>query len=68
MVDLIITVCLLAHPGSCMDKHNLFQSEGSLAACMREAEPWMATWLQEHPNLRVVRFRCEWPDSEKTTL
>ncbi len=68
VVDLILTVCLLAHPGSCAEKHNLFESSGSLSACMMQAQPWMATWMQEHPNLRVIRYRCAWPDSEKTTL
>lgn len=68
MVDLIVTVCLLAHPGSCRDRHLLFESSGSLAACMWQAQPYLARWIGEHPNLRIVRYRCEWPDVEKTPL
>lgn len=68
MVDLIVTLCLLAHPGTCTDRHLLFESSGSLDACMRQAQPYLATWMQEHPNMRIVRYHCAWPESEKTPL
>ncbi len=68
MVDLIVTLCLLANPGSCRDKHLLFQSSGSLNACMREAQPYLATWIQGYPKLRIRSYRCAWPESEKTDL
>ncbi len=68
MVDLIVTLCLLAHPGSCSDRHLLFESRGSLEECMREAQPYLATWMREHPNLRIARYHCDWPENEKTPL
>lgn len=68
MVDLIVTLCLLAHPGSCSEKHMLFESAGSLDACMWQAQPYLAAWIEEHPYLRVARYHCAWPDSEKTAL
>lgn len=68
MVDLILTVCALAHPGVCHDQHLLFQSHGSLRACMMQAEPYMAQWASEHPNVRIVRWRCDWTQQEKQSL
>lgn len=68
MVDLIVTLCLLAHPGSCRVRHMLFESSGSLAVCMWQAQPYLARWIGEHPNLRIVSYRCAWPETEKTPL
>ncbi len=68
MVDLIVTLCLLANPGACTDKHMLFESSGSLEACERQAQPYLATWIQQHPYFRVARYRCAWPQSEKTPI
>lgn len=66
LVDLIVTVCSLAHPHqSCEVRHMLFQSHGSLTACMAEAPPYLARWQSEHPALKVVRWQCAWPEQEK---
>jgi len=65
MVDLIIVVCSLLNPAVCQEKHLLFESHGSLRACMMEAQPYLAQWIGEHPNLRVAKYHCAWPDSEK---
>jgi hypothetical protein len=68
MVDLIVTVCSLLNPNACQDRHMLIQSQGSLKACVMQAEPYLAQWAGEHPGLRIVRWRCDWPDAEKQSL
>ncbi len=65
MVDLIVTVCTLVQPQACHDQHMLFESHGSLASCMAEAQPYLAQWEAQHPKVQVTRWRCEWPDQEK---
>lgn len=65
LVDLIIVVCSLITPGSCQERHLLFESHGSLAACTMEAQPYLAQWIGEHPGLRIARYRCDWPEHEK---
>jgi hypothetical protein len=29
-----------------------------------QAQPYLAQWIGEHPNLRVARWHCEWPQQE----
>ncbi len=64
MVDLIVLACSIVSPGVCQTHHLLFQSNGSLRACMEQAQPYLAQWVGQHPNLRIARYSCAWPDSE----
>lgn len=64
LVDLIVLACTLANPSVCREYHLLVQSSGSLRACMMQAQPYLAQWIGDHPNLRVARWRCAWPDQE----
>lgn len=63
-VDLIVTVCLIAHPGSCDTRHMLIESSGSLRTCMFKAEFYLAKWAAEHPQYEIKRWRCAWPEQE----
>ena len=65
LFDLILLACSLANANACHEYHVLFQSAGSLRACTMQAEPYLAQWVGEHPNLRVARWRCAWPDREE---
>ncbi len=64
LVDLIVFVCSIANPSVCKEQHLLFESGGSLRACMMQAEPYLAQWVGEHPDMKVVRFHCAWPENE----
>ena len=64
LIDLIVVACSLANPGACRDYHLLFQSSGSLAQCTMQAQPYLAQWASEHPNLRIIRWHCAWPRQE----
>jgi len=35
-----------------------------LRACMMQAQPYLAQWVGEHPDVRVAKWRCAWPDQE----
>ncbi|MER8785642.1 hypothetical protein NKH60_31365 [Mesorhizobium sp. M1006] len=65
MVDLILTVCLSANPGNCRDEDLYFESRGSLFQCMFLAPAEIAKWSQEHPSLKVVRWKCAVPSKER---
>jgi hypothetical protein len=65
-VDLVLTVCLAAQPAECRDEHLYFQSHGSLVQCMLLAPSEIARWSQEHPALKVVRWKCAYPDRGRT--
>lgn len=62
MIDLILTVCLAANPSSCRDEHLYFQSDGSLMSCIWQAPMQIAKWSDEHPAVKVVRWKCSFPD------
>ncbi len=66
LIDLILTVCLLADPAKCRTEHLYFESHGTLFQCMLLAPPEIAKWTEEHPALKVVRWRCAWPDQGRT--
>ncbi|HKM62159.1 MAG TPA: hypothetical protein VJY39_06685 [Acidisphaera sp.] len=63
-VELIVLACNLADPSACKEYHLMFQSAGSLRACMMQAQPYLAQWVGEHPDVRVAKWRCAWPDQE----
>ncbi len=65
LIDLILLACSLTDPTAC---HELFTSyvnpAGSLEACTIRAQPYLAQWAGDHPNFRIARWRCAWPDRE----
>lgn len=65
MVDLVLTVCLIAKPTDCSVEHLYFESRGTLFQCMLLAPPEIAKWASEHPGRKVVRWKCEFPDRGK---
>jgi hypothetical protein len=64
LVDLILLACSLTNTSECREYHILFETGGSLQSCMMQAQPYLAQWVGEHPNYRVARWRCAWPDRE----
>jgi hypothetical protein len=66
LVDLILTVCLTAHPTQCRPERLQFESSGPLFQCMFLAPTEIARWSQDHPALKVVRWRCAYPDKGRT--
>jgi hypothetical protein len=63
LIDLVLTVCLMADPAKCRTEHLHFESRGSLFQCMLLAPPEIAKWSEQHPALKVVRWKCAYPDS-----
>jgi hypothetical protein len=63
-VALVLTVCSVNNPQDCRNQEYLFESHGSLAQCMFEAQPWIAAWSAQHPQLKVTRWKCGMPGTE----
>lgn len=62
LVDLILTVCLIANPDKCHEEHLYFERRGGLLQCTFLAPPEIAKWTEEHPKLKVVRWKCAFPE------
>jgi len=59
MIAIIISACLLSNPGVCRDQTiPLTTDYGSATRCVMMAPPHVAQWSEEHPEWRVVRWRC----------
>lgn len=61
MIELILSVCALNAPGLCEEKRLPFVAQESLMQCMMQAPPYIAAWSDEHPAIRIVRWRCAYP-------
>ncbi|ASY58775.1 hypothetical protein [Sinorhizobium sp. CCBAU 05631] len=65
LVDLVLTVCMLADHTRCRTEHLYFQSHGSLVQCMMLAPAEIAKWSVSHPTLKIVRWKCVFPPEEQ---
>ncbi|MGE0283139.1 MAG: hypothetical protein AB7P20_21320 [Rhizobiaceae bacterium] len=62
LVDLILTVCLASTGSNCREEHLYFESRGSLVQCMILAPVEIVKWSKEHPKMKVVRWKCAFPE------
>ena len=65
-VNLVMTVCLAAHPGECRVEKLSFESRGNLMTCMFLAQSEIVKWSAEHPALKVKKWKCAFPDTGST--
>ncbi len=65
LIEVIMTVCSLAHPDGCQEKHLQFADQGeTLMQCALEAPIYMAAWADEHPGQKITKWRCAYPNQE----
>ena len=64
MLVLIMTVCSLSSPDSCGEARLQFSADESLMQCMMQAQHYLAQYVDEHPDKRVARWRCAYPERE----
>ncbi len=59
LIELILSICLMADPGVCRTER-LSYGDGldSAQACVFQAPPRIAQWASRHPQWRIVRWRC----------
>lgn len=67
MIELVITVCLLASPGSCRDERPDFTGD-SILSCMTQGQVYAARWLAEHPAYSMSRWRCQPVGARQTPI
>jgi len=61
MIELILTVCVLAAPSRCDDVRLQFVAQETMMQCMMQAPPYIAAWSAQHPDVSVSRWRSAWP-------
>jgi hypothetical protein len=66
MIAIILSTCLVSDPGVCRDQIIPLTSEVSAVRCVMMAPPHVAQWSTEHPEWRVVRWRCRLTTERET--
>lgn len=64
MLVIIATICAINAPDQCGEARLQFAEETSILACLRQAPPYLAQYVVEHPNIRVAKWRCAYPERE----
>jgi hypothetical protein len=62
MIELAFVVCLRSLPVLCEERSMSYLPETTLMGCMMQAQPQLAEWSQQHPNLTVSRWTCQYAD------
>lgn len=62
MIELVMTVCLLAAPGDCRKERLPF--DGSLITCATAGQIAAADWITMHPKWRLTRWACGLPSRD----
>jgi hypothetical protein len=65
MLVLIMTVCAMSAPNNCNEARLQFTADESLMQCMMQAQPYLAQYADQHPDTRITRWRCAYPDREQ---
>ena len=64
LIDLIVSGMHPGQPWGMPRISSPVSVGGSPRACTMQAQPYLAQWIGEHPNLRVARWHCAWPQQE----
>lgn len=59
MIELLVSVCLIAHPARCKDVTLSFDDAVTPMQCLIGAQPQIAKWANTHPQWTVRRWRCQ---------
>jgi hypothetical protein len=58
MIALIISACMVNDPSVCKDYRIPLSVDIDANSCVMFAPPHFGQWGEEHPNWRIVRWRC----------
>jgi hypothetical protein len=64
MIAIILSACLLSNGSVCREHRIPLPADVSAFQCMMTAQIQLARWSAEHPQWRIVRWRCR-PDSQE---
>lgn len=58
MIEVLFVVCMAAAPAEC-DERRLVLGDVSPTACQFLAQPELARWMENHPELKIRRWQCQ---------
>lgn len=66
MIEIILSVCMLADPTKCKDVHLSYVAEGggiTPHSCMMYGQSEITKWAEGNPNWTIQRWTCGRPSS-----
>jgi hypothetical protein len=51
-------------PDHCEERQISLEWAGPLTRCVMDAPPYIAEWIESHPNWTAQRWRCDYPENE----
>lgn len=57
MVELLFITCMAAAPDDCQERR-LILGDVSPTMCQHLAQPELARWMENHPELDIRRWEC----------
>lgn len=58
MIELVFTVCLLASPERCDERHLTYAETMTPMACLMRGQAQLATWNEANPKWQITRWKC----------
>lgn len=59
MLSIILSACLIADPQQCRDFRIPLDIDMDTLRCAMAAPPYFAKWVEEHPQWRIRRWKCQ---------
>lgn len=57
MIELLFVACLATAPDQCRERSLVF-TDITPMQCLMGAQPELAKWTNQHPNLEIKSWRC----------
>ncbi len=64
MIEIVLSVCMLADPARCKDVHLSYMAEGQGVTphqCMMYGQSEIAKWAEGNPNWKLHKWSCGRP-------
>lgn len=59
MIELVMSICLIAEPSRCKDVRLSFAEENVTPhACLMNGQIEIAKWMEGHPDWQVAKWSC----------
>jgi|HubBroStandDraft_1064217.scaffolds.fasta_scaffold00101_18 hypothetical protein len=59
MIEMVLVYCLVARPQQCTEQRPVFEEPLSGFACLANAQSIASSYVLEHPEWQLARWRCE---------
>ena len=61
IIQLVVAVCLNTNPNVCSEERISFLEQTTQTACTMRAMPYLAQWAGDHPQYKIMGWKCSYP-------